>query len=187
MSIQVTETDLPGVLIIEPKVYQDARGFFMETFHGKKYAAYGIPEIFVQDNYSHSSRGILRGLHYQLRQPQAKLLYVMQGKIFDVAVDIRLHSPTFGKWVGVILSAENKKQLYIPEGFAHGFYVLSETADVMYKCSDYYSPEDEYGILWSDPQVHIDWPLDGEPVLSDKDQHFHTLATIPREHLPVWK
>lgn len=187
MSLTVVQTELPGVLIVEPRVYRDPRGFFMETFHGKKYAAVGIPERFVQDNYSHSQKGILRGLHYQLKQPQGKLIYVVHGAIYDVAVDIRLGSPTFGKWVGVELSSENKKQLYIPEGFAHGFCVLSDIADVMYKCTDYYAPEDEYGILWSDPVINISWRLEGAPVLSDKDKAFPTLSQKPREHLPVYK
>ncbi|RMF59153.1 MAG: dTDP-4-dehydrorhamnose 3,5-epimerase [Calditrichaeota bacterium] len=182
--MKVIPTRLQGVMIVEPAVYRDERGFFLETFHGQKYAAEGLPERFVQDNHSHSKQGVLRGLHYQLKQPQGKLIYVVQGEIFDVAVDIRKESPDFGKWVGVILSSENKRQLYIPPGYAHGFYVLSETADVIYKCTDFYAPKDEYGLLWSDPQIGIDWPIQKGPLLSEKDRHYPTLATIRRELLP---
>lgn len=186
MSITVHQTDLPGVVVIEPRVFKDQRGFFLETFHSKRYEQYGIKKTFVQDNHSHSSRGILRGLHYQLKQPQGKLIYVVTGEIFDVAVDIRRGSPTFGKWFGVILSSENKKQVYIPEGFAHGFYVLSETADVTYKCTDFYASDDEYGLLWSDPEVNIQWPLNESPLLSEKDSRYFALSEIPQEHLPVY-
>jgi len=182
--MKVSETGLPGVLLIEPRVFGDQRGVFLETYHREKYARAGIDKPFVQDNHSHSSKGVLRGLHYQLKQPQGKLLYVVTGEIFDVTVDIRQGSPTFGKWVGVTLSAENRRQLYVPEGFAHGFYVLSERADVTYKCTDLYAPGDEYGIIWSDPDVNIEWPLQGAPLLSEKDARYPRLAEVPQQHLP---
>lgn len=186
MSIKYSKTDLSDVLLIEPRVFKDSRGFFMETFHQKKYAEAGIDHDFIQDNYSHSTQGTLRGLHYQLKQPQAKLIYVITGEIFDVAVDIRRGSPGFGKWVGQYLSRENKRQLFIPEGFAHGFCVISETADVLYKTTDLYNPDDEYGVLWSDPTVGIDWPV-GEPIISEKDRQFPGLKEIPETDLPVYR
>ncbi len=186
MGIKVQETDLPGVLLIEPPVFEDHRGFFMETYHSKKYRELGIHQAFVQDNHSHSVKGVLRGLHYQLHHPQGKLIYVVRGEIFDVAVDIRRGSPTFGRWTGYRLSDRNKRQLFIPEGFAHGFLVLSEVADVMYKCTELYAPGDEFGLLWSDPRVGITWPLEGEPVLSEKDSRFLPLFEIPPENLPVY-
>lgn len=182
--MKVSETALPGVLLIEPRVFGDHRGVFLETYHREKYARAGIAKPFVQDNHSHSYKGVLRGLHYQLKQPQGKLLYVVTGEIFDVAVDIRQGSPTFGKWVGVTLSAENRRQLYVPEGFAHGFYVLSERADVTYKCTDLYAPGDEYGILWCDADLNIAWPLQGTPLLSEKDARYPRLAEVPPQHLP---
>ena len=184
MSIKIIPTELREVVIIEPKVFQDPRGFFLETYHAGKYGENGLPGEFVQDNHSHSSRGILRGLHYQLKQPQGKMLYVVSGEIFDVAVDIRTGSPTFGRWVGVTLSAQNKRQLYIPEGFAHGFYVCSERADVIYKCTDFYAPGDEYGVAWWDPEINISWPLEGEPLVSAKDRQLLPLSQIPPERLP---
>lgn len=184
MSLTVTTTSLPGVLVIEPRVFHDHRGFFLETYHQRKYLEAGITAVFVQDNLSHSRAETLRGLHYQLRRPQAKLISVLQGEIFDVAVDIRRGSPTFGQWVGVRLSAESRRQMFIPEGFAHGFCVLSETADVLYKCSDFYDPTDEYGILWSDPTIAIEWPVT-KPILSDKDRGYPTLGEIPPDHLPT--
>jgi len=183
MSLKAAPTEIPDVLIIDPPVFGDHRGFFMEVFHAKKYAELGISHTFVQDNRSQSSKGILRGLHYQKVNPQAKLVSVLAGEIFDVAVDIRKNSPTFGKWVGVYLSGENKKQLYIPQGFAHGFYVVSETADVMYKCSDLYNPAGERGLLWSDPVIGINWPLQGDPALSEKDTVYPVLADITEEDL----
>ena len=186
MPIQFTEKPLPGVFLIEPEVFKDDRGFFMETFHHKKYREKGIDRIFVQDNRSHSQQWTLRGLHYQLRNPQGKLVYVVSGKILDIAVDIRRGSPTFGRWTGTLLSDENKRQLYIPEGFAHGFCVLSETADVIYKCTDLYAPGDEYGILWCDPTIDIAWPVE-KPVLSKKDSLNPKLSDIPKEHLPVYE
>ena len=186
MSIKYTETGLPGVLLIDPRVFKDSRGFFMETFHQKKYAEAGIDHAFVQDNYSHSMRGTLRGLHYQLEHPQGKLVYVITGEIYDVAVDIRRGSPGFGKWVGQYLSDKNRRQIFVPEGFAHGFCVLSETADVLYKTTDLYNPDDEYGVLWSDPTIGIDWPVD-VPIVSDKDKQFPGLKEAPEKNLPIYK
>ena len=169
--MKITPTSIPDVLLIEPDVFADARGFFMESWHAQKYAQQGLDVSFVQDNHSRSARGVLRGLHYQLRQPQGKLVRVMSGSVFDVAVDIRKGSPSFGQWVGVELSGDNFRQLYVPPGFAHGFCVLSESADFLYKCTDFYAPGDEYGIAWDDPDIGIEWPLpDGDaPRLSDKD------------------
>lgn len=169
--MKVVATDLPGVLLIEPEVFGDQRGFFLETYHARKMAAAGITESFVQDNHSGSHRGTLRGLHYQIRQPQGKLVRAVVGEIFDVAVDLRRSSPTFGRWFGVRLSAENKLQLWVPAGFAHGFYVLSEWAEVVYKVTDFYAPEWERTLLWNDPEVGVIWPLlEGlPPTLSVKD------------------
>jgi dTDP-4-dehydrorhamnose 3,5-epimerase len=169
--MNVTETALPGVLLIEPRVFGDSRGFFLETFSNERYAEAGITGPFIQDNWSHSCRGTLRGLHFQIQHPQGKLVHVMQGEIFDVAVDVRQDSPTFGKWVGVTLSVENKRQLWIPPGFAHGFAVLSETADFVYKCTDIYAPEHERTLLWNDESIGVEWPLDTGPILSDKDKN----------------
>lgn len=166
--MRVTPLEHPEVLLIEPAVFADARGFFMETFHADKFASQGLPTCFVQDNHSRSVRGVLRGLHYQLHHPQGKLVRVVSGEVFDVAVDIRKGSPMFGKWVGAILSEDNQRQLYVPPGFAHGFCTLSEQADFLYKCTDVYTPGDEYGIAWDDPDLAIAWPrLDY--LLSDKD------------------
>jgi len=186
LSIEYTKTDLPGVLLIDPRVFEDSRGFFMETFHQKKYAEAGIDHAFIQDNYSHSTRGTLRGLHYQLKHPQAKLVYVITGEIYDVAVDIRRGSPGFGKWTGQYLSDKNRRQIFVPEGFAHGFCVISETADVLYKTTDLYNPDDEYGVLWSDPTIGIDWPVE-VPIVSDKDKQFPGLEETPETHLPIYK
>jgi dTDP-4-dehydrorhamnose 3,5-epimerase len=183
MAMKFSKTSLPGVLLVEPDVYKDGRGFFLETYHQEKYAEEGIVQSFVQDNRSHSKKNVLRGLHYQLRQPQAKLVYVITGEIFDVAVDIRRGSQTFGKWEGVYLSSENNRQVFIPEGFAHGFCVLSETADVLYKCSDLYNPDDEFGILWSDSSIGIEWPVT-KPVLSPKDSDYPRLNKITDSLLP---
>ncbi len=187
MNLTVLDTAIKDVKIIQPRVFSDARGFFLETFHSQKYSRAGIRKPFVQDNHSHSGQGVLRGLHYQLKQPQAKLLYVVRGAIFDVAVDIRRGSPTFGQWVGVELSSENKRQLYVPEGFAHGFQVLSKEADVIYKCTDLYAPGDEYGILWNDPDIGIEWPFPGKALLSDKDRDYPPLREAPPEHLPRYR
>ncbi len=169
--MKIIPTDLPDVLVIEPQVFYDARGFFMETYHEKRLAEQGLTATFVQDNHSHSTRGTLRGLHYQICQAQGKLVRVVNGEIFDVAVDLRRSSPTFGHWAGINLSAENKLQLWIPPGFAHGFFALSETVDLIYKVTDYYAPEWERTLLWNDPHINIRWPLiDGlPPVLSTKD------------------
>lgn len=163
-------TKIPDVLIIEPKVFGDDRGFFYESFNKKKFAeASGVTAEFVQDNHSKSTKGVLRGLHYQIKQPQGKLVRVSYGKVFDVAVDLRKSSATFGQWEGVILSAENKRQLWIPEGFAHGFVVLSDTAEFLYKTTDYYAPEYERCIRWDDDDLSIDWQFFGKPLVSDKD------------------
>ena len=168
--MQITATKIPDVLIIEPKGYGDERGFFFESFNKKAFEeATGITDDFVQDNHSKSSKGVLRGLHYQIKQPQAKLVRVTCGEVFDVAVDLRKSSETFGQWAGTILSAENKRQFWVPEGFAHGFVVLSDSAEFLYKTTDYYAPEYERSILWSDPGLAIDWQYDGEPLVSDKD------------------
>ena len=166
--MRVIPLDHPEVLLIEPDVFSDARGFFMETFHAAKFTQQGLPEVFLQDNHSRSVRGVLRGLHYQLEHPQGKLVRVVTGEVFDVAVDIRKGSPLFGKWVGAVLSEDNQQQLYVPPGFAHGFCTLSEQADFLYKCTNLYTPGDEYGIAWDDPDLAIEWPqLDY--LLSDKD------------------
>lgn len=167
--MQIKETDLPGVLIIKPRVFEDARGFFKETYERNRYREAGIPLDFVQDNISRSARGTLRGLHFQIQHPQGKLVQVLRGEILDVAVDLRRDSAHFGKWTSVTLSETNHQQLYVPPGFAHGFCVLSESADVFYKCTDFYHPEYERTLLWNDPDVNIDWPLDVEPLLSEKD------------------
>lgn len=171
-------TRIPDVVLIEPVVHGDARGFFMETWREDLFVKHGIDAHFVQDNYSRSVRHTLRGLHYQLQKPQGKLVRVTAGEVFDVAVDLRRHSATFGAWVGDVLSAENQRQLWVPPGFAHGFLVLSEAAEFVYKCSDYYAPEYERTLLWSDAQVGIDWPLpSGEKaLLSDKDRHGKSFA-----------
>jgi dTDP-4-dehydrorhamnose 3,5-epimerase len=175
--MNIIPTSLEGLLIIEPDVFGDTRGYFLETYHQRRYQSAGLDTTFVQDNLSFSKKGTLRGLHFQITHPQAKLVQAITGKIFDVAVDIRPESPTFGKWSGAMLSEENKRQLFIPGGFAHGFCVLSEIAHVFYKCSDYYSPEDEGGILWSDPAIAIDWPVK-DPMLSDKDQQYSCLKDL---------
>lgn len=169
--MKVIETSIPEVLIIEPKVFGDHRGFFKESFNKQRFEEMaGVKVDFVQDNFSRSSKNILRGLHYQIQQPQGKLVSAGRGKVFDVAVDIRKSSPTFGQWVGVELSDENHRQLWVPAGFAHGFVVLSETADFLYKTTDYYAPEHERCIKWDDPELGIKWQHQGEPVLSGKDQ-----------------
>jgi dTDP-4-dehydrorhamnose 3,5-epimerase len=185
MAVKYSEKSLPGVLLIEPQVFKDDRGFFLETFHQEKYRELGIEHDFLQDNHSHSRKWTLRGLHYQRHHPQGKLVYVVAGKVLDVAVDIRRGSPTFGRWTGTLLSEENKRQLYIPEGFAHGFCVLSETADVMYKCTALYAPDDEFGILWSDSTIDIVWPIEN-PVLSEKDSRNPKLSDIPDDLLPTY-
>lgn len=168
--MQVHATAIPEVLIIEPKVFGDERGFFFESFNARRFAELtGVERTFVQDNHSKSVKGVLRGLHYQIRNAQGKLVRVVSGEVFDVAVDMRKHAPTFGQWVGVVLSGQNHRQLWVPEGFAHGFLVLSESAEFLYKTTDYYSPEHERSLMWNDPTLAIDWPLDGVPSLSAKD------------------
>ncbi len=182
--MNVIETHLPGVVILEPKVFGDARGFFVETWSRSRYKDAGVACDFVQDNVSFSTKGTLRGLHFQHPQDQGKLVQILSGAVFDVAVDARTDSPTFGQWAGIELSAEKHNQLYIPPGFAHGFYVLSDTALFSYKCSDYYNPQTEGGILWNDPDIGIQWPLDGSPILSDKDKRHGRLRDVPKERLP---
>ncbi|HHK60620.1 MAG TPA: dTDP-4-dehydrorhamnose 3,5-epimerase [Desulfobacterales bacterium] len=183
--MKVIPTDLPGVVLLEPKVFGDHRGFFLETFQQERYRQAGVDLPFVQDNHSRSRRGVLRGLHFQLRHPQGKLVQVMRGEVFDVAVDIRRGSPTFGRWFGAVLSDENHRQLYIPPGFAHGFCVLSEEVDFFYKCTEYYHPEDEDGVFWRDPAIGIDWPI-AEPLLSERDASLPLLADMAPERLPVY-
>jgi len=175
--MKVLETVLPGVLIIEPKVFGDARGFFLESYQAERYRQQGIAHTFVQDNHSRSARGVLRGLHFQRSRPQGKLVSVSRGSVYDVAVDINPASPTCGQFVAVELNDENHRQLWIPPGYAHGFCVLSDIADFQYKCTDYYIPEDEGGLLWNDPQVNIPWPIE-QPLLSAKDQRNPTLAQL---------
>ncbi|WP_064572739.1 dTDP-4-dehydrorhamnose 3,5-epimerase [Cupriavidus gilardii] len=171
MNLTITPTDLPEVLIVEPKVFGDERGFFYESFNAKAFAeTTGIRTAFVQDNHSRSVRNVLRGLHYQIGRPQGKLVRVVVGEIFDVAVDLRKSSPNFGKAVCVRLSAENKRQLWVPEGFAHGFLVTSDIAEVLYKTTDYYAPESERSIRWNDADIGIEWPVDGDPILANKDR-----------------
>jgi dTDP-4-dehydrorhamnose 3,5-epimerase len=170
-------TEIPGVVIIEPDVHRDGRGFFLETYHERQYARHGIAGPFVQDNHSHSVRGTLRGLHAQQRRPQGKLVRAVDGEMFDVAVDIRRGSPTFRRWVGVVLSGENFRQLYIPPGLAHGFCVLSEWVDVEYKCTDFYEPGDELTVAWNDPAIGVSWPFT-EPILSAKDADAPPLSAI---------
>lgn len=167
--MKIIDTHIPEVKLLEPRVFGDERGFFMETFRDNWFRANVADRIFVQENHSKSAKNVLRGLHYQTENPQGKLVRVVAGAVFDVAVDLRKSSPTFGQWVGEILSAENKRQLWIPEGFAHGFYVLSEQAEFAYKCTDYYNPKAEHSLIWNDPMVGINWPLVGEPNLSQKD------------------
>lgn len=178
-------TTLPGVVLIEPEVFKDARGFFLETYHEAKFARQAITKRFVQDNHSRSEKGVLRGLHYQLHHPQAKLCQVIEGEVLDVAVDIRVGSPTFGKWVSARLSAEKHNQIYIPEGFAHGFVVLSDSAQFLYKCSDFYDPTDDRGIFWNDPDLNIAWGL-AHPTVSEKDKKNPPLSKIHREFLPTY-
>ena len=181
-----TNTALPGVWVVEPDVFRDRRGFFLESYHQAKFAELGITDQFVQDNHSCSVQGTLRGLHYQLRHPQAKLCRVIEGEALDVAVDIRVGSPHFAKWASVVLSAERQNQIYIPQGFAHGFLALSRSVQLLYKCSDFYRPDDDYGVLWSDPDLAIAWGT-VEPLLSDKDRNHPPLAKIPHSHLPAYK
>jgi dTDP-4-dehydrorhamnose 3,5-epimerase len=177
---------LPEVVIVEPKIFRDNRGFFLETYRESIYQDWGIHDRFVQDNYSYSVKGVLRGMHYQLGVPQGKLVWAAQGEIFDVAVDLRKESPTFGKWDGLWLSSENQRQLYIPPGFAHGFSVKSEYAVVIYKCTRYYAPREERGVRWDDVQLAIDWPVK-DPIMSEKDKMLPTLDQAPEKDLPVYQ
>jgi dTDP-4-dehydrorhamnose 3,5-epimerase len=181
--MRVTETSLPGVLLIEPVVHRDGRGFFVETYHADRYREHGIAAPFVQDNHSRSIQGTLRGLHLQLQRPQGKLIHVIEGEIFDVAVDVRRGSAAFGRWVSVALSADNFRQVYVPPGFAHGFFVVSPIAQVEYKCTDLYDPASEIGIAWNDPAIAIAWPT-REPLLSARDNAHPTLAAVA-DRLPV--
>jgi dTDP-4-dehydrorhamnose 3,5-epimerase len=176
--MQIQETELHGLLIIEPRVFADERGFFKETYEKQRYAEAGIAAEFVQDNYSRSTKGTLRGLHFQNPHSQGKLVQVFRGEVFDVAVDLRTHSPTFGRWVGVSLTESNHRQLYVPSGFAHGFYVISDVAEVFYKCTDFYHTEHEQTLLWNDASVGVEWPVDGEPTLSGKDADGIPLADL---------
>jgi dTDP-4-dehydrorhamnose 3,5-epimerase len=181
--MRFTELSIPGLILVEPDVHPDDRGFFAETYHLGKYVAGGIRGTFVQDNFAHSRRGVLRGLHYQDAQAQGKLVYAIRGTIFDVAVDIRRGSPAFGTWVARILSDENRHQLFVPEGCAHGYCVLSDEADVMYKCTDLYAPAHDRGLVWNDPDLAVAWPI-AVPVLSAKDAALPALAAVPPELLP---
>jgi dTDP-4-dehydrorhamnose 3,5-epimerase len=183
--VKVTATALPGVLLIEPSVYRDKRGFFLEAFHEQRFSEHHLPNEFRQDNWSHSTGGVLRGLHYQRTRPQGKLLTVMNGSIFDVAVDVRFGSPTFGRWAGFQLRGDEPRYLWIPPGFAHGFCVLSEQADILYKCTEYYDPADERGVRWDDPQLAIDWPI-RDPILSPKDSGFAALSHSESD-LPAYR
>ncbi len=184
--MKIIETSLPDVVVLEPKVFGDQRGFFMETYHAQRYKELGIEQTFVQDNHSRSRRGVLRGLHYQLVQPQGKLVSVVRGEVLDIALDIRKSSPTFGQWCAVTLNDINHRQMYVPPGFAHGFVVISETVDFVYKCTDYYHPQSERGIMWNDPELNIDWsiPLD-EILLSEKDKNHPPLSKVAEEDLPA--
>jgi len=181
--LQKLNTSLPEIWELQPKVIRDARGFFLETYHQQKFSDLGIHDLFVQDNHSRSVKGVLRGLHYQLPHAQAKLCRVAEGEALDVAVDIRIGSPNFGKWASVLLSAERQNQVFIPRGFAHGFVALSETVQFLYKCSDFYDPTSEYGIVWNDPGLAISWGV-ANPLVSERDAKYSTLAAMPREFLP---
>jgi dTDP-4-dehydrorhamnose 3,5-epimerase len=178
-----TNTTLPGVWIIEPEIFEDARGHFVETYHREKLSRLGIDYCFVQENQSLSRKGVLRGLHYQLRHPQAKLCRVIEGEVWDVVVDIRVGSPTFARWTGILLSAESLRQIFIPKGFAHGFIARSDVAQFVYKCDDFYRPDDEYGVLWNDSQLAIDWG-DAHPELAPRDASYPPLAAINPAQLP---
>jgi len=183
--VNVIETSLPGVLLVEPRVFGDERGFFLESFNAERFGAHGLPTEFRQDNHSRSRGGVLRGLHYQLQRPQGKLVTAIRGEVFDVAVDIRRGSPHFGQWVGVTLSGDRPQYLWIPPGFAHGFCVLSDVADFVYKCTDVYVADDDRGVLWSDPAIGITWPL-ASPALSEKDTRYRTLD-LSRSDLPEFR
>jgi dTDP-4-dehydrorhamnose 3,5-epimerase len=181
--LQRVETSLPDVWELYPKVFRDARGFFTETYNQKRFSEYGILETFVQDNHSRSTKGTLRGLHYQLRHAQAKICRVIEGEVLDVAVDIRLGSPTFGKWASVLLSSEKQNQIYIPAGLAHGFVARTDSVQFLYKCSDFYDPDDEHGIIWNDPDLAISWGF-SNPLISEKDAKYPPLSAMKPEVLP---
>jgi len=183
--MRIHPTNLDGIVIVEPKVFKDPRGYFLETYQSYRYRENGIPCPFVQDNLSYSTKNTLRGLHYQHPNGQAKLVSVVKGEVFDVAVDIRRGSPTFGQWVGVTLSSNNHRQLFIPEGFAHGFSILSDDAVFSYKCSEFYTPQAEHGIVWNDPQIGIEWP-GAAPLLSEKDEQYLCLGDVPESELPTF-
>jgi dTDP-4-dehydrorhamnose 3,5-epimerase len=185
--VRVIETKLPGAVVVEPRVFGDERGFFMETWHQARYEEVGLPSRFVQDNLSFSPRGVLRGLHFQNPDQQGKLVQVLHGEVFDVAVDVRVGSPTFGAWEGIVLSAENKRQFYVPEGFAHGFLVTGDSALFSYKCTAKYNPGAEGFVLWNDPEIGIEWPLEGPPTLSEKDRAARPLREIRAEVLPQYE
>ena len=185
--MKVVETKLPGAIVLEPKVFGDERGFFMETWNEARYQEAGLPARFVQDNLSFSAKGVLRGLHFQNPDQQGKLVHVLQGEVFDVAVDVRVGSPTFGEWEAVILSSENKRQFYIPEGFAHGFLVTSDAALFAYKVTGKYNPKAEGFVLWNDSEIGIKWPIDASPILSEKDRAARPLGDIPVEWLPRYE
>ena len=187
MGLVCEQTAIPGVRLFTPRIHGDKRGFFLQTYHAQEYAAAGLDRVFVQDNLSRSCRDTVRGLHYQLRQPQAKLVSVLRGAVLDVAVDIRRGSPTFGRSVVVELSEDNRRQLFIPEGFAHGFRVLTDSADFHYKCTDFYAHGDEYGVRWNDPALAIPWGEVAAPVVSAKDAKLPRLADLPPEHLPEYR
>ena len=182
--MKIKGDSIDDIVVIEPEIHRDNRGYFMEIYHQKRYLEAGLNKDFVQDNISSSVRGTLRGLHFQIKHPQAKLVQVVSGEIFDVAVDLRSGSPTFGKWTGVHLSEQNRLQFFIPEGFAHGFCVLSDKAVFLYKCSDFYAPDDEGGIIWSDSEIGIPWPVE-TPVISEKDKNLPTLSSLGPDQLPV--
>jgi dTDP-4-dehydrorhamnose 3,5-epimerase len=184
MPVEFQATELPGVVLCVPEVFRDARGFFMETYHAARYMEGGVRAVFVQDNRSRSSKGVLRGLHFQLHKPQAKLVSCVRGEIWDVAVDIRRGSPTFGKWSAAVLSEENHRQLFIPGGFAHGFCVLSDVAEIQYKCSEFYDPRDDRGVRWNDPALAVAWPV-ADPVLSVKDAAQPWLKDLRDDQLPA--
>jgi dTDP-4-dehydrorhamnose 3,5-epimerase len=177
---------LPGVVVIDPDVYDDDRGYFHETYQRERFLQYNLSTAFVQDNISYSKKNVVRGIHYQLKRPQGKLIYAVHGEIYDVAVDIRRDSPTFGQWTGTRISSEDHRMVYIPEGYAHGFSVLSDTATVVYKCTDYYSPLDEFGIVFNDPGLGIDWQVKS-PVLSERDLSLPPFQDIPEDKLPVFR
>ena len=181
--MKVIETPLKGLLLIEPRMFGDERGYFFESYQKERYAEAGITRDFVQDNTSRSARNVLRGLHFQVQYPQGKLVCVTRGSVFDVAVDARPGSQTFGHWYGVVLDDVEHRQLYVPPGFAHGFCVLSDTADFMYKCTDYYDPGDEGGVLWNDPDIGVDWPV-RDPIINARDMNFPRLKDLPSEKLP---